>query len=298
MRLSSLTLAAVLLLASVSFAQHSTSSAPPASPTPSPAPSPAPPPAPSPAPASTSASSSAAASATVSHSGAPSAPAPASVSASHIAPAVSSPSSSVSGSRSVELNSARNAPGAHAPDAGRVVPEQKVSDDGRIVPALRIGEKPPTKERVEKPAEPSLRRPICNSQPCKEAARKPEPPESDLRRPVCLKGPCPCPQGQVAGTGGCVVTQDYNQCQPGELWNGTSCFPSAAQCAGVNAMLQTEIAQLRTVRVQVRYACSQNSSSTECEDAKMREQAALQGYRILLDGADPACRVGWSEDPQ
>jgi hypothetical protein len=293
MRISGLTLAAIVLLSSVSFAQHGAPSSPPPppstapTPAPSPAPTPAPPPAPSPAP-----------SATVVHS-APSSPAPASIPASHIAPVVSAVPSPVSSPRSTESNEARTAPVVHNPesDSGRVMPQQKVSDEGKITPALRIGEKPPEKDREGKPAESNLRRPICNGENCQETAKKPETPQPGLRRPLCQKEVCPCPAGQTAVKGGCVAIPVYNQCQSGELWNGSSCFPSQAQCASINASLQTSIAELRSVRAQVQQACSQNSSSTECEDARIREKQTVDRYRQVLNGADPACRGGWTEDP-
>ena len=295
MRLSGLTLVVILLLSSISLAQHGAPSSPPPSSPPSsaPAPSPAPTPAPVPAPAPSPAPSVPAV-----HS-VPSAPPPASIPASHIAPVVSAAPSPVSSPRSTESNEARTAPVVHNPesDGGRVMPQQKVSEQGRISPALRIGEKPPEKDREGKRVESDLRRPVCHGENCKELAKKPEPAEPDLRRPVCQKEVCPCPAGQTPVTGGCVAIPVYNQCQAGELWNGSSCFPSPAECASINGSLQNSIFELRSVRAQVQQACSQNSNSAECEDARIREQQALERYRQILNGADPACRGGWVEDP-
>jgi len=294
MRLSSLTLAVVLLLSSFSFAQHGAPSSPAPSPAPVAAPAPPPPPpppppapAPSPAPAPPS----------VSHTSMPSAPAP-SIPVTHIAPIVNS-SSAPSAPRAPESNSVRPAPVGHNPEAGRVTSEQKVSEEGRIVPALRVGEKPPEREPEKKLPESNLRRPICHGENCQESAKKPEPPDSDLRRPVCGKGPCPCPAGQVAGKGGCVVSQSqaFNQCQPGQSWNGANCSTILAECANVNAMLQTAIFELRSLRTEARNTCMQNPNSSACQDAQIREQDALLRYRDLLNSADPACRGGWSWDP-
>ena len=289
MRLSGLTAAVILLSSSISLAQHGAPSSPPPSPPPSAAPAPAPPPAPSPAP-----------SAPVVHS-APSPPAPVSAPTSHVAPSVSASPIQGSSPRSPESHEARTAPVAvHAPEpeSGRVTSEQNISDEGRIRPALRIGEKPPEEDREGKSPESNLRRPICNGENCKEPPKKPEPPQSDLRRPLCGRELCPCPPGQTA-VNGCVVNPAYyqNQCQAGEFWNGSSCLQSQAQCANINGVLQNEIFELRAVRAEVQHHCSLDSNSPECRDAKIRQEDALLRYRQTLNSADPACRGGWAEDP-
>jgi len=257
MRLSVLALAAVLLIPTIVVAQHpgTAPSTPPPSPPPSAAPSPsAPAPAPSPAPSNSPSPAPSAPSPSASHSSAASAPPPASAPESHVAPVPSPSSGRASGSSATELNSGRAAPAPHAPesDARRIIPDQKISGESRIVAAPRIGEKAPEKEVEPKKDESDLRHGICANGPCKEPAPKPEPPESDLRRRICAGGLCPCPSGQTATKGGCVATAvtppapcepgsisngvdctpAISSCPPGQVWNGANCMPSAQCPAG------------------------------------------------------------------
>jgi hypothetical protein len=192
----------------------------------------------------------------------------------------------------------------------RVIPTQKVTAEDRIAPAARIGENSAEKEREAKPAEPDLRRRICEGAACKEPATKPVP-ESDLRRRACPNGTCGCPAGQTASKGGCVstpVASATNQCQPGESWNGGACLPSSqcrageywngvncttasSNCAmfiGRGAMLASE---LRSLKAQIQAACSQNQTAQDCNDIKMRQMGAVQRYQMLLSEAGPTCRT-------
>jgi hypothetical protein len=225
----------------------------------------------------------------------------------HVAPSASSTTN-----HTAESNVARPAPIAHAPANGseRVTPIQKVTAEDKIVPAARIGENPPEKERVVKPVEPNLRRPICEGAACKESKVKPVP-ESDLRRPACLNGKCGCPAGQTASKDGCVstvapVTPVTHQCQPGESWNGGACVPfnqclagqywNGAVCIAAQANCETFIGrgamlanELRGLKAQIQVACSQNPPAQDCEDLKMRQIGAVQRYQMLLSEAGPTC---------
>ena len=311
MRLSSLCLTVVLLFSSGVFAQHHDSSAP-SSPPPSPAPSAAPSPAPTPAPSappsiSTSAAPSSSSSVSTWHSSAPSS------SPSPSTPAIHVPPSAGSATNQVGDSNISRSPVAHAPasEPERVIPAQRLAAEDKIAPAARIGEDSPEKERELKPAEPDLRHRICGGGACKEPATKPAPPESDLRRHICLNGTCGCPAGQTASKTGCVptaVTSAANQCQPGEYWSGGACLPSS-QCGageywnGVNctaasancvnfigrsAMLANE---LRSLRAQIQFACSQSPPVQECKALKLRQLGAVQRYQMLVSEAGPACRV-------
>jgi hypothetical protein len=303
MRLSSLgsglSLAAVLLFTSTVFAQHheaSAPSSPPSSPAPSAAPSPAPVPAPAPAP-------SAPASASVSHGSEASAPVSARAPESHIesggavAVHVSGPTSPQSGAITAAPKS----------DAERVIPSNKVSNDDKLAPTPRIGERVPDKERLVKPEDPDLRRRICTGGDCKEPVLKANPPQSDLRHRICPGGVCHCPPGQTAGKGGCVATSTDNQsgyqnqyqtqCPAGQWWNGTNCTSPAIGCVNATSRAELLLNELRSLAVQVRDTCTNNSTSAECDDATMRRDQTLQQYRMLQNEATPDCRAQLPEPP-
>lgn len=323
MRLSSLSFAAVLLIPTIAFAQHpsSTPSAPPPSPPPSVVPSPPPPPPPPPPPLPPSAP---APSMSMPHISPPSAP-PVSVPESHVAPIPSA--GPVSGSSSTESNSVHATPIAHAPqsDSHGIAPDEKISGESRIVGTPRIGEKPPDKEGSAKSNESDLWHRICDNGPCKEPAPKPEPPESDLRHPVCPNGPCPCPPGETAGKGGCVTTvvnpippcqpgsgvdcttavwsclpgQVWNgaqcvgpaQCPVGQVWNGTNCVTAAADCISYENRAAAVIMELRSLSASIQDACGRNSSGQKCMDLKQDQQQAWARYNLLWNEAPVECRT-------
>jgi hypothetical protein len=298
MRLSGLSAVAVLLFASTFtstlFAQHtaSTSSAPPPAPSPvvsTPAPPPAPPP---PAPTMTSSGSS---SASTSHASAPSpSPTPASVPESHVSASSSSAVShpSVAPSPST-VSAAGSSPASRisAPEAHRLVSEEKINGTERIVGVPRVGDQS-QKELEAKPADPDLRRRVCVNGDCKEPVVKPAP-ESDLRRRVCLSGECGCAPGQVAGKGGCVAPAAETraqQCQIGATWNGASCVQSTRECSGITAQAAALAAELRSIKAQTQAACTNDPYGPECNDAKQRLEEARMRYRMLLNGAPAECR--------
>jgi hypothetical protein len=251
--------------------------------------------------------------------------APASIPETHVAPMTNTFSGQVSSSPRSEAGSERAAPVVHAPQSERVSPVQKIEGDSRVVSAPRIGENPPEKERALKPAEPDLRRRMCEGGPCKEPAPTPAPPESDLRRRVCLNGPCTCPAGETSTKQGCVATvvqnptqqcavgQAWNglscvasaQCPAGQYWNGASCQPSQCpageywdgircsigSCTSINGRAELAIAEIRSLRSRTQQACSQNSSAQDCTDLKTELAGAIQRYEMLLNEATPACRT-------
>ena len=285
MRLSSLSLAAVLLLSLVALAQHHD--------TPAPAPPPPPPPpvaAPSPAPSFT-----------------PSVPSIPAAPASR-ATAPSAPSSP-----------APPAPAAHAPDMNHAVPEQRITDEEKGQAALRTSEEEhpgvtakdvPEKEKEAKAADPDLRRGICGDKPCEQPEPKPVEPEKDgkHRRP-CVKEPCACPPGDRTPEGGCVATVVENnaaRCQPGQVWSGgaciaiscppneswdgTRCVPLMDQCAATAGAAARLIEQLRALKAEMTQACMQDPAGQTCLDLTQRHELLRQEYRLLWNQASPICR--------
>jgi hypothetical protein len=336
MRLSSLSAVIFFLASSVAFAQHSntTSSAPAPSPAPSSAPSPAPShvstPASSPAPSFSTTSS-----APASHSSFPSAPA--SVPQSHVAPAPStSPNPSASPTHTMaptqsENRSASTTPASRIQESvpARVVPQEKIPSESRIVSAPRIGQHPIEDEK-DKRKEPDLRRRACEGKDCINTQEKMVPPNPDLRHHVCLTGPCTCAPGQTWGRNGCsgsgtvVPNNEYNtetacgagmiwngnscmaDCPAGQVWNGVNCLPTArcsagevwdgthcvdpvAACAGYEGRAASLITELRTLKTEVQDACSQNPSGQQCADLQQQQQSDMNQYMALWNEAPTAC---------
>jgi len=297
MRRSSICLV-VLLLSSFAIAQHhEAGSAPAPSPTPSPAPAASPSPSPVPAP-SASSSSASASSASAVHS---SPPTP-SFTESHPAPSVSS--TTHQNSTPPAASSDRVSANARVADAEHVSSTPKVSGEEKISGAARIGEHPPDKDHIEKPAEPDLRHRVCEG--CKDIPKKIEPVESDLRQRVCPNGPCVCPTGQTASKGGCVASPEAsNQCSPGQAWNGANCVVSTqcpggeiwngsscqANCASVSGLSANLIIQLRSAHRERDEACRQDPSSTACQQTDGRYHSTLGEYENIWAGAPSSCRV-------
>jgi hypothetical protein len=298
MRLPGLSLAAVLLLSSVSFAQHSAPSAPPPPPptppasAPSPAPSftPSAPPAPAPPPES--------------HTSAPSSPAPSSAPA---AAHIDIPSAGSTANPSPAASDVRTT------DSNRIVPESKITGDEKIQSAPRIGEDSPdvpakdksTNDKAAK-ATPDLRRHICGDKPCEAPEPKPVETNDDLRSRPCLKEPCSCPSGEQFSHGKCVATVVQNvQCQPGEVangtsciaqscppnetWNGMRCVQSLDQCAAIDGQAANLIAQLRSLGTNTQQDCGEDPAAQGCDNARQHD-TFLQQYRALWNSASPICR--------
>lgn len=320
MRLSGLSIAAVLLFSSIVVAQHHEAGSAPSSPAPSAAPSTAASPSPSTPPnISTSAPST-----MVSHSSSPSSQAPASVTESRVAPnsgstvshgSISPPAESRSGPTGA---SPTNGPGS---DSARSIPDQKNSGETKIVSAPRIGQNSPEKEPEIKPGPPGLRHRICDNGPCREKGSewKADPPRSDLRHRICPTWGCGCPPGHAPGKNGCVAnppiaqpagqpgTQSIEQCQPGEIWDGAVCTPSyncapgerwnggkcvrsADECASIDGRAAILVNELRGLRAQIQDVCGQNPNGQECESLKQRQKDALQRYQMLIAEAGPKCQ--------
>lgn len=317
MRLSTVSVLAVLLASSAAFAQHhETASAPSA-----PAASPAPTPAPGFSPPSSSAPS-------MSHS-APSAPAPSSAPVIHSAPmpsATPSPMHSSMPASSPTTNSIRSAPEA------RPQPDAAANASAKSPTANKIAsdEHPSPSPAIKRLAESDLRHRICGGGKCPDGGpevQNAKPPQDDALR-HCLTAECKCPAGQSPGKGGCVanptnppVTKS-EACSAGTSWNGSSCVPTnelcpAGQswdgarctiascpagkilragacmedCTMTNARAYAVIPDVQSARRDRDDACRQGLATTQCQLADGHYQNILAEYRMLWAGAPAECRA-------
>jgi hypothetical protein len=87
------------------------------------------------------------------------------------------------------------------------------------------------------------------------------------------------------------------QCPAGQWWNGTRCTSPAIGCAGITSRAELLLTELRALAAEVRDACTNDPSSTDCNDATMRRDGALQRYRMLQNEATPDCRQQLPEPP-
>ena len=136
--------------------------------------------------------------------------------------------------------------------------------------------------------------------------RKPPPkvvaqPALYLPRPVCPKGKCApvCPVGQVRSGGACstpavqvcVAGQIWNgiacgqdQCSHGEIWNGGSCLYRTRfldRCFGQRAALERQAQRVQAAEAARRSACA-NGPAQECSEATGTWQSEENLRRNLL----------------
>ena len=123
--------------------------------------------------------------------------------------------------------------------------------------------------------------------------RKPEPKPTtvaDLRRPVpCLKGPCAvCPPGQAHG-GGCGGTfylrHEHRHCTSGEIWSGGSCLLQTQfldSCNSLRMTMQRQEQRMRAAESQRQSACAAVSSQA-CMDSASAAQSEAALYRTLQE---------------
>lgn len=308
MRLSTVSVLAVLLVSSVAFAQHHETASAPSAPAASPAPTPAP-----------SFSLPSSSTMTMSHS-APSAPAPSSAPLIHSAPtpsATPSPTHSSMPASSPTTNSIRSAtePKPQSDSAGNASAKSPAAN--KLASDDRAAEAPATK----RPAESNIRHPVCVGGKCPQGL---QPPQDDLRR--CIL--CKCPQGQSPGKGECVANPTNppvakrEACSGGTAWNGSSCVPTneicpAGQswdgarctiascpagkilfggacmedCTMTNARAYPMIPDVQSARRERDDACRQGPATTQCQQAEGHYQNALAEYRMLWAAAPTECRA-------
>lgn len=124
--------------------------------------------------------------------------------------------------------------------------------------------------------------------------RRPEPnpppktrPIADLRRPVCFRGPCTvCPPGQ-ANAGGCggafYVHHQHTHCTSGEIWSGGSCLLQTQfldSCNGLRMAMQRQQQRMRVAESQQQNACAAGSTQF-CLDSTSAAQSEAGFYRTL-----------------
>ena len=139
-----------------------------------------------------------------------------------------------------------------------------------------------------------LRHPFRRPQPKVEAK-----PTLYLPRPICPKGHCApaCPVGQVRSGGACstpavqlcVAGQTWNrschdQCSHGEIWNGGSCLYQTRfldSCFGQRTTLERQAQRVQAAETARRNACA-NGPAQECSEATGTWQTEENLRRNLL----------------
>lgn len=139
---------------------------------------------------------------------------------------------------------------------------------------------------------------------------KPKPVRTaDFKRPPpCRKEPCACPPGESRnGKGMCAVVasdlcgpgQYWNggacagtlACQPGNFWNGTTCVQQADRCGTYDARGAMLAHELRSIRGPMDRVCLQDPNGQQCTELTTQHDMALSRYRILLNEAPVSCRT-------
>ncbi len=186
-----------------------------------------------------------------------------------------------------------------------------------------------TKDHASSPADPDLRRGICEDGPCKEPAPKPvqlKPIAPDPPRKACKDGPCqPCPAGQseskddfcapppgvvkngnVLGVGS-AKNAAQQPCAAGQVWDGTQCLIVGAQqclpgqsrvgtscqadCTIATTSAQGVIERLRSARQSRDDVCRKIPAGQECQMADADYSLMLNEYRNFLGGVPAECRA-------
>jgi len=186
-----------------------------------------------------------------------------------------------------------------------------------------------TKDHASSPADPDLRRGICEDGPCKEPVPKPvqlKPIAPDSPRKACKDGPCqPCPAGQseskdgfcapppgvvkngsVLGVGS-AKSAAQQACAAGQVWDGTQCLIVGAQqclpgqsrvgtscqadCTIATTSAQGVIERLRGARQSRNGVCRKNPTGQECQTADADYSLMLNEYRNFLGGVPAECRA-------
>jgi len=126
--------------------------------------------------------------------------------------------------------------------------------------------------------------------PFRKPAPNPEPktkPVADLRRPVCLRGPCTfCPPGQ-AHAGGCggafYIRHERRYCTSGEIWNGGECLLQTQfldSCNGLRMAMQRQEQRMRDAESARQSTCASGSSQS-CLDSTSAAQSEAGLYRTF-----------------
>jgi hypothetical protein len=207
-------------------------------------------------------------------------------SSSHVSSGHSSGGSSSQGStgRSSSGHSSIATPAATHPGVNNTRPVSNSQTNHE-----RSVREPSTGARVktETPAKRSLfgflrhpfRRPLPNPEPK---------PVTDLRRPApCLRAPCTvCPPGQ-AHAGGCggvfYIRHQRNYCPSGEIWNGGECLLQTQfldSCNGFRMAMQRQQQRMQAAESARQSACAAGSSQG-CLDSTSAAQSEAGLYRTF-----------------
>jgi len=125
-----------------------------------------------------------------------------------------------------------------------------------------------------------LRHPFRKPEPNKSVA--------DLRHRVCLTGPCQvCPNGQVASKDGCsgmsTTNQNLNYCFSGQAWGGNYCMTPTNfvdDCGGYRMAMEQQARIIDTAESARQNACA-SGSGEQCLEATNEWQSEKNLYREL-----------------
>ena len=276
MRLSSLCVAAFLLLSSATFAQHSSAG-----------------------------SSSSSASSSSSGGGSHSSPSAASRSSSSSSSGSHSASSS-SGSANFHSagGSVSHSSNAHV-SGGAVahVSTSRGSSSASTAPHFDLRESNSSANATRSIREPSAGMRTAAAQPEKRTFfsflrhpfKRPQPaPQptdvANLRHRVCLTGPCmACPAGQARMGGGCApaatAIHTHTFCPAGEIWNGGSCLLEArfmGDCSSLRLLMERQAQSMQAAESGRQGACfAGNTQECATSDSAMQSEAGL--YKALQE---------------
>jgi len=116
------------------------------------------------------------------------------------------------------------------------------------------------------------------------------PPKSvaDLRRPVCFRGPClSCPAGTATAGGGCsglvFVSRVRDVCSSWEVWNGGACLLHShflADCNSLRMALEQQERRMQAAESAQRNACG-TGETQECSGARDQWRSEQSFYQSL-----------------
>ena len=117
--------------------------------------------------------------------------------------------------------------------------------------------------------------------------RKPESRPVAQRRPICFKGPCVVCRPGAAGRG-CLptpsVTRNRDFCSHRDLWSGGSCIlqtPIMDNCSGSRLAMQQQLQRLKSAESSRQSACAAGPSP-ECSQASSAWESENSLYQSLL----------------
>jgi len=275
MRLSSLCVAALLFLSSVTFAQHSSTSS-----------------------SSSAASSSSGGASHSSPSGASSSSSSSSSGGHSASPSSGSASFHSSGGSVSHSSNAHVSGGAVAytssvrgSSSAATSPHFDLRESNSNANATRSIREPSTGLRTTT-AQPEkrsffsfLRHPFRRPQPAPEPTAV-----ANLRHRVCLSGPCmACPAGQARIGGGCTpaarVVHTHTFCPAGEIWSGGACLLLVRfmdGCSSLRLLMERQAQSMQSAQSALQGACSAGNPQ-ECSALESTAQSEASMYQALQD---------------